>query len=637
MAADLQSKKRKREQSASDPDGRPFLKQARSESPLRDTEDFPLSDSDAHKILTVLEAIDTDGLLDRLFKLPTAANTRTSFRALLQDPSKQSLRVVRDALKQLLPSSSQPRALLSIGASNQQRFYDFAQGLFDEIAADGSNKALLKRDSAFLSEDEEDAEHVLPFENRKRKYALVQRLPTGDWWSSATIPRDGDVGLTKAAAKALSIKQAELVSIIPSQPIPPEEMSLFSSLKPQAVIKSREDPKRSMTLPNKTLPAPKLLDYGVYSTFAPYFDSEGTEIGNDQIHQVVHESLQRRKARALRKQMIEKQKRLEQAEAATHRALIPNATGADEQAILALEKDADMDVADSAAQDVSKAMDGLSILQSNFPTEEALGNLQGHVPENEMEVLKQAFKALRAEIGVSELLEHNAIALDNLIRMQRDRLLKLDYTPSDLERQIASAIDSSLSLLISLRPRNTNRPDESVAPSAAILRALHRSIPATPTSGWRGTLATNRPTSLRDDATMYVKATARAQAAATAAAANGSMQQLNGAPRVPSTPTPATPVSQNSPYKTTPYHPNPNYSYLPSGGPFGYPSPSPGAPMSASGGGPRVIPSMMNPKGSGVHGSGASWPGYPGPMPPPYMGKMQPPPPLRTNSSFYKQ
>lgn len=363
-------------------------------------------------------------------------SSRTSFRALLQDPSKHSLRVVRDALKQLLPSSSQPRALLSIGAANQQRFCDFAQGLFDEIAADGSNTALSRRDTVFLSEDEEDAEQVLPFENRKRKYALVQRLPTGDWWSSATIPRDGDVGLTKADAKALSIKQAELVSIIPSQPIPVEEMSLFSSLKPQPVIKSREDPKRSITLPNRTLPAPKLLDYGVYSTFAPYFDSENTEIGNDQIHQFVHESLQRRRARAIRKQMIEKQKRLQQVEDAVHKPAVASISDVDDKAILELEKDADMGLPDEGTQDVSKAMDGLSILQSGFPTEEALGNLQGHVPENEMEVLKQAFNALRAEIGVSELLEHNAIALDNLVRLQRERLQKQEYTPSDLEQQI---------------------------------------------------------------------------------------------------------------------------------------------------------------------------------------------------------
>lgn len=369
---------------------------------------------------------------------------RTSFRALLQDPSQHSLRVIRDSLNKLLPSSSQPRALLAIGASNQQRFCDFAQGLFDEIAANGYNAGLSRIDAAFPSDEEEEAEQSLPFENRKRKYALVQRLPTGDWWSSTTIPRDGDVGLTKAAAKALSIKQAELVSIVPSQPIPAEDMPLFSSLKPAPVIKSREDPKRSITLPNRTLPAPKLLDYGVYSTFAPYFDSENTEVGNDQIHQFVHESLQRRRARALRRQMIEKQQRLDQMESGLHKPAVESKTDADETATTELERDTDMEVIDKTGQDVSKAMDGLSILQSGFPTEEALGNLQGHVPENEMEILKQAFTALRAEIGVSELLEHNTIALDNLVRLQRERLLSYNYTPSDLERQIGLCFIGSL-------------------------------------------------------------------------------------------------------------------------------------------------------------------------------------------------
>ena len=581
---------------------------------------------------------------------------RTSFRALLQEPSKHSLRTIRGALNKLLPSSSQSRALLAVGASNQQRFCDFAQGLFDEIAAKGRSAGLSKRDASFPSEEEGDVEQSLPFENRKRKYALVQRLPTGDWWSSTTIPRNGEVGLTKAAARALPIKQAELVSIVPSQPIPAEDMPPFSSLKPAQVIKSREDPKKSITLPNRTLPAPKLLDYGVYSTFAPYFDSENTEVGNDQIHQLVHESLQRRKARALRKQMMEKQNRLEQTESASHGPAVDNQTGANEKAIAEPEKDVDMEAGDKIGHEVSKAMDGLSIMQSNVPTDDALMSLLGHVPENEMEVLRQAFDALRAEIGVSDLLEQNAIALENLINLQRERLVNHSYTPTDLERQIglcnlfgslltltsytiADGINVSLSLLISLRPRTSSRPGDSVVPASAILQGLHRSLPATPTSGWRGTLATNRPTSLRDDATMYVKATARAQAAATAAAANGSIPQMNGTPRVPNTSTPATPITQNSPYKAPAFHTNPNpmYNFMPGGGPFGYPPQGPGAPISAGSAGPRVIPNMMNAKGPGVHGSGAPWPGYPGSMPPPYLGKMQPPPPLRTNPSFYKQ
>jgi hypothetical protein len=65
-----------------------------------------------------------------------------------------------------------------------------------------------------------------------------------------------------------------------------------------------------------------------------------------------------------------------------------------------------------------------------------LQNLQNIIPQDETEILKQAFVALRAEFGVSELLEENGIALDALISMQRDRLRQSNLTPSDLEQQI---------------------------------------------------------------------------------------------------------------------------------------------------------------------------------------------------------
>lgn len=385
---------------------------------------------------------DTDGLLDRLFNYPETSSHRVTIRSLLRDAPNYSLRFIRSAFNQLLPATSQPRALLATGAANQQRFVDLAQGLFNEISDRKANSIVPKRDVTSFSEDEDEAEKLLPVEDRKRKYALVQRLPTGDWWSSATIPRDGDVGLTRSAAKALSTKQAELVSIIPAQPIPADEMPLFSTLKPAPVpsVKSKEDlKKQSINLPNRTLPAPKLLDYGVYSTFAPCFDSENTEVGNDQIHQVVHESLQRRKARALRSQMIEKQKRLAQNEATTHKLAIEGsmeARGVDENAISAPKKDYRMEVEDGNEMEaVDKSLLLLS-LENSFPSDEVLQNLQNVIPQNEADVLKQAFTTLRAEFGISELLEHVAIALDNLVDMQRERLREFDFVPSELEKDI---------------------------------------------------------------------------------------------------------------------------------------------------------------------------------------------------------
>jgi hypothetical protein len=75
-------------------------------------------------------------------------------------------------------------------------------------------------------------------------------------------------------------------------------------------------------------------------------------------------------------------------------------------------------------------------LENPFPSDEVLQNLQNVIPQNEADVLKQAFTALRTEFGISELLEHVAIALDNLVDMQRERLREFDFVPSDLEKDI---------------------------------------------------------------------------------------------------------------------------------------------------------------------------------------------------------
>ncbi|KAG8759499.1 hypothetical protein FRC14_005787 [Serendipita sp. 396] len=426
MSGDPLSKKRKREESISATDGRPLAKQARSESPVRYAEDMPLTPLDAHKVLTILETIDTDGLLDRLLYFPPGSSIRCSFRSILQDQSAHSLRTIRSALNQLLPSSSHPRSLIAVGASNQQRFYDFAQALFNQVSAHNSGLLGTTLNDAKIEIDDSTVGKSLLPEERKRKYALVQRLPSGDWWSSATVPREGDVGLTRGAIRSLATGQAELVSIVPSQPIPAEEMSSFSTLKQVPVFKSKDDPRRLITLPSKSSPAPKLLDYGVYSTFAPYFDSESAEIGNDQVHSLVSESMQRRRARALRAQLLGRADHISQSDI-SRQSFKSSVDAMKENSHSLLGGDQEMkDGGDTNSRAIERTFSTLELVES----------LRNIVPEDESESLKQAFSALQAELGVTELLEENAIALDNLVRMQSDRIKQGELTPSDLEREI---------------------------------------------------------------------------------------------------------------------------------------------------------------------------------------------------------
>ena len=210
----------------------------------------------------------------------------------------------------------------------------------------------------------------------------------------------------------------------------------------------------------------------------------------------------------------------------------------------------------------------------------------------------------------------------------------------------AQEITKSLTLLVSTRPRSYDQPNKSLIPPPAILHALHRSLPGQPTAGWRGTLAGNRPTALRDDQTVTIKTTARAQAAAQAASQlypqSTPSQPVptpapypNGAPaqnfgRGGPMPSPMTPGPFMGPYGN--YYPN-YYS--------GYPSP---AATPGPYGGARPIPDMTKSQGQGQPPIPKGWQGYPVPpapsasaIPPHMTGVFRPGvPPPPANKSFYR-
>ena len=202
-----------------------------------------------------------------------------------------------------------------------------------------------------------------------------------------------------------------------------------------------------------------------------------------------------------------------------------------------------------------------------------------------------------------------------------------------------------------MRPRTYEQPNQSLIPPPVVLRTLHRSLPAQPTTSWRGTLAGNRPTALRDDQTVTIKTTARAQAAAQAAS------------QLYSSSTPTQPVPTSAPYPNgTPAAPNfgrggPMPSPMTPGpfiGPYGnyYPNyyggyPSPAPTPGPYGSGARPIPDMTKPQGQGQPPVPKGWQGYHhGPAPsapsasaiPPHMtGVLRPGvPPTSTNKSFYR-
>ncbi|KAF8591997.1 hypothetical protein K439DRAFT_621098 [Ramaria rubella] len=482
-------KKRKRGSNVTDPEEQRAAKQRRSESNRIDEEpgtgDLPLNSQDAAKILDVLEMIDTQGLLDRVFPLPESDASSSSkastskdaiktysLRALLKDSAMHPLRVLRSAIRPLFPISSHPRSRPSVPAAQQLHFCNLALSLLDQSSS--QNRPALSLSQSTLFPDSDADMTPAGVSNKRRRYALVQRLPGGEWWSSSNTAREGELGLTTADAKDMRKGQAELVSIIPALPLSPSSMPTLGELQ----MEGRKEPRhrfKAMHMHPRTLSSGTFLDYGPFTSFAPAFDSEGAEVGRDGLGQMLMGRLERRKIKEARRKLIVR---------------------------LQAEQEDDVRMVDSSEMDVNHEMDGEaidSLLESLLPGEKADG-------------FKSALQALKVEDGVACLLVKNARALERLNLLQTVRLRSGNASAKEdsEEYKIAQEIMNSLTLLTSLRPRPSSDPlsvtQPPLIPPASVIRALHSTLPASATSGWQGTLDESRKTALRDDSTIHVKA-----------------------------------------------------------------------------------------------------------------------------------
>lgn len=106
---------------------------------------------------------------------------------------------------------------------------------------------------------------------------------------------------------------------------------------------------------------------------------------------------------------------------------------------------------------------------------------------------------------------------------------------------LAQKITESLTLLASLRPRQSLAASSAIIPPASTLRALQSTLPTESSPGWYGTLAESRGAALHDDSTIHLKATIPAQTLAAA-------------------PKPAVVAAPAAQASTPAYSPAPNYS-----------------------------------------------------------------------------
>jgi hypothetical protein len=220
--------------------------------------------------------------------------------------------------------------------------------------------------------------------DKRRKYALVQRLPGGEWWTSSNASREGEQGLTAEDAKEMRKGQAELVSIIPALPLSPSSMPTIGELQ----MEGRKEPRsrfKPLHMHPRTLSSGTFLDYGPHASFAPSFDSEGAEVGRDGLGQMLIGRLERRKVKEARRKVLARL-RAEQIEDARMAVAAP----------IEVPNERDREVIDDL--------------------------LKGLLPDEDLDGVKTVLQTAEIEDGIARLLEKNARALERLNLFQTIRL-----------------------------------------------------------------------------------------------------------------------------------------------------------------------------------------------------------------------
>ncbi|KAJ8091364.1 hypothetical protein PM082_015082 [Marasmius tenuissimus] len=472
------TKKRKRTDDEDTTD-QPPTKQARSQDLPLDQPIF-IQNEQAEKILAVLEMIDTQGLLDRVFPLPTDESKSYSFRTLLKECSEYPLSVLQSAVQNLFPISSHPRAPPSKPASQQLRFCQLALSLLSQASTHSIRIPLDKLETIIPSDEtldettlQDDAPQPPPTHYLAPQYALVQHLPQGDYWTSLNSSTSSD---SSRELRDLPNGHADLVAILPSaRPSKP-----VSSIPTLGSYHTKVLPSYAKLPAQRSISRGSFLDYGPYTSFAPSFDQDGTEVGRQELGELYLAREERRKERARRL--------MEWAESR--------------------EKEKSLDVSVTAGEG-----NDVDVAETKIPTgsssnlEEALQDL---LPAHEVNSIKESLGSLELELAVQELLDRNQKALNNLQELQFRRLVAEGGGSSQVEEgseewDTAQGIFDSLTILASLRPRSSTgeHPPFILTPTA--LRTLRRTIPLAPTSGWHGNLPAGRGTALRDDSTVKVR------------------------------------------------------------------------------------------------------------------------------------
>jgi hypothetical protein len=124
----------------------------------------------------------------------------------------------------------------------------------------------------------------------ERRYALMQKLPGGEYWTSLSSSQGYSQPLSRP-----SVACAQRVSILPSlPPSSPARPTLGSLCIPNKVAHKF----KPTHLTPRQLSQGSFLNYGPYTSFAPSWDSEGAEMGRDSVGACLEYKRRRKNRRA---------------------------------------------------------------------------------------------------------------------------------------------------------------------------------------------------------------------------------------------------------------------------------------------------------------------------------------------------
>jgi hypothetical protein len=290
---------------------------------------------------------------------------------------------------------SHPRSRPSDTAIQQHRFCKDALSLIDQASRNAvrvplatatilDSEPIVSPGSPTLDGDSSDATKALAHPSTDlthKKYALMQHLPAGDYWTSLNADIHNS---SKKLKDLLSLGHAELVAVFP---VP----STSASATPVPTVGSYHVNKLATSagqLPeHRQVSTGSFLDYGIWSSFAPSFNHSGEVAGRSEIGELLYRREQKKRAR-------EEWKR-ERSEGSGNIMEVDEETPNES-------KNGQVQLADIDAQ------------------------LEGLLPSDQVETLKDALSCLNLERAVNELLERNCRALQRLDELQKMRLSRPD-------------------------------------------------------------------------------------------------------------------------------------------------------------------------------------------------------------------